>query len=104
MILAGVADVKIQNQLQVVTLGCGAVGDGVTWELREGAGPYDMTVEQLLQKQDKRDRTREYRVVAPFSGAWLPLPSQGCRVACNPPCTGRKMSMTLFRGTRPSGL
>ena len=82
----------------MVTLGCGAVGDGVTWELREGAGPYDMTVEQLLQKQDKRDRTREYRVVAPFSGAWLPLPSQGCRVACNPPCTGGQMSMTLYRG------
>ena len=80
----------------MVTLGCGAVGDGVTWELREGAGPYDMTVEQLLQKQDKRDRTREYRVVAPFSGAWLPLPSQGCRVACNPPCTGGLMSMTLY--------
>ena len=73
--------------------GVGAVGDGVSWELREGAGPYDMTVEQLLQKQDKRDRTREYRVVAPFSGAWLPLPSQGCRVACNPPCTGGQMAM-----------
>ena len=42
-----------------MTLGCGAVGDGVTYELREGAGQYDMTVEQLLQKQDKRDRTRD---------------------------------------------
>ena len=74
---------------QVVTLGCGAVGDGVTWELREGSGRYDMTVEQLLQKQDKRGRTRQYKIVAPFSGSWLPLASQGCRVACSPPCTGK---------------
>ena len=27
-----------------MTLGCGSVGDGVGWELREGAGEYDMTV------------------------------------------------------------
>ena len=77
-----------------MTFGCGAVGDGVTWELREGAaGQYDMTVEQLLQKQDKRDRTRQYRIVAPFSGSWFPLASQGCRVACSPPCTGKQIHL-----------
>ena len=43
--------------------------------------------EQILQKQDKRQRTREYRVVSAYSGSWFPMWSMGFRVACKPPCT-----------------
>jgi hypothetical protein len=44
-------------------------------------------VEQILQKHDKRERTREYKIVLPYSGSWFPLLSQGLRVTCRPPCT-----------------
>ncbi len=46
-------------------------------------------LEQLAQKRDKRERTREYRIVRPFGGSWCPIWSQGFRVACKPPCTGQ---------------
>ncbi len=44
-------------------------------------------MEQLIQKEDKRQRTREYRIVRPYSGSWLPVFSMGVRVGCRPPCT-----------------
>ena len=43
--------------------------------------------EQICQKQDKRDRTRQYKIVSHYSGSWFPLWSQGFRVACKPPCS-----------------
>lgn len=56
--------------------------------------------EQLRQKEDKRERTREYEIggkhcklpslycaaVSAYSGSWLPV-SQGLSVCCHPPCT-----------------
>ena len=69
----------------------------------QGCDQYTLTREQLRQKQDKRERTREYQVneachcvitccqcclqiVSSYSGYWFPL-SQGCGVCCHPPCT-----------------
>lgn len=63
------------------------VGDGHTWRLADGCDAYTLTVEQIAQKVDKRERTRSYRVMQAVSGAWLPLWSQGWRVATHPPCT-----------------
>ena len=76
-----------KNLFQVVRPGCFPIGDGIEYPLRDGCQKYDMTTEQILQKQDKRHRTREYKIVLPFAGSWLPLWSMGWRVACHPPCT-----------------
>ena len=78
---------KVPNLLQVLSPSCFAAGDGLEhWPLREGAGKYDLTREQIRQKADKRIRTRVYQVVTPYSGSWCPLWSMGFRVACSPPC------------------
>lgn len=62
-------------------------GDGVRWPLAAGCDAYTLTVEQIAQKADKRARTRTYRVVGRATGSWLPVWSQGWRVAAHPPCT-----------------
>ena len=91
----------------VLTWSCKPRGDGIDWELREGAGQYDLTVsqlkviggicrklfafclqiEQLKQKEEKRDRTRDYKIIKDYAGWWFPVLSFGLRVACRPPCT-----------------
>ena len=40
-----------------------------------------------MQKEDKRHRTREYKIVQDYNGSWVPLWSMGFRVGCHPPCT-----------------
>jgi len=77
---------RLENLRQVLRLSCKPVGDGIVWDVREGADQYSLTREQLRQKEDKRGRTREYTAVAGYSGAWFPL-SQGLGVCCHPPCT-----------------
>lgn len=74
------------NIRQVLNLGCRPSCDGIEWPLRAGAHKFDLTHEQILQKRDKRLRTREYRILLSFSGSWCPLWSMGFRVACQPPC------------------
>jgi len=74
------------NLRQVVGWSCTPSGDGIQWPLAEGATHYTLTREQLRQKEDKRGRTREYQIVVPYSGKWLPL-SQGLGVCTHPPCT-----------------
>ncbi len=44
-------------------------------------------MEQIRQKRNKRNRTKRYRIVNPFSGSWFPLWSLGLRVSCGLPCT-----------------
>lgn len=76
-----------KNLRQVLTLTCMPNGDGIDWQMRDGAHKYDLTIEQLEQKADKRQRTREYKIMRPYSGSWFPLWGQGFAVACRPPCT-----------------
>lgn len=76
-----------QNMKEVLTWSCIPVGNGIDWNLREGAHKYTLTAEQLDQKAEKRQRTREYQIVHSYSGAWVPIFSQGFGVACRPPCT-----------------
>eukprot|EP00092_Neocalanus_flemingeri_P024016 GFUD01026050.1.p1 GENE.GFUD01026050.1~~GFUD01026050.1.p1 ORF type:complete len:392 (-),score=118.92 GFUD01026050.1:316-1491(-) len=77
---------RMANLQQVVTWSCVPVGDGITWEVVEGTDQYTLTREQLKQKEDKRERTREYQIIMNYGGAWFPL-SQGVAVCCHPPCT-----------------
>jgi len=74
------------NWRQVVGLSCRPSTDGIVWPVVEGCDQYTLTREQLKQKEDKRERTREYQIVRSYSGAWFPL-SQGLSVCCRPPCT-----------------
>jgi len=46
-----------------------------------------LQIEQIEQKAEKRQRTKEYEIIKDFSGSWLPLFSYGLRVASHPPCT-----------------
>lgn len=77
---------RLANLWQVVTLSCKPPGDGITWPVVQGTDQYTLTREQLMQKEEKRGRTREYRIILSYSGAWFPL-SQGLGVCCHPPCT-----------------
>ena len=58
----------------------------MTWEVVEGTDQYTLTREQLIQKAEKRERTEEYQIIIPCSGAWFSL-SQGVTVCCHSPCT-----------------
>ncbi|XP_063360623.1 palmitoyltransferase ZDHHC6 [Cydia amplana] len=64
----------------------GHLYDGLTWPVKEGCGQYDLTLEQLAQKADKRVRSRLYTAVANYSGRWVPLFSRP-RAALAAPCT-----------------
>jgi len=77
---------RLANLQQVVTRSCKPPGDGITWPVVEGTDQYTLTREQLMQKEDKRGRTREYQITMKYSGAWFPL-SHGLGVCCHPPCT-----------------
>ncbi|XP_078658885.1 palmitoyltransferase ZDHHC6-like [Branchiostoma floridae x Branchiostoma belcheri] len=61
-------------------------GDGITWPVVEGCDQYTLTVEQLLQKEDKRNRSVEFAIVDNYSGSWFPI-TKGIRVCCCIPCT-----------------
>lgn len=75
-----------ENISQVLTWSHDYVGDGITWPVFEGCGKYDLTVEQLEQKDIKRDRTLIYKVIKPYTGTWFPL-KFGFRVFCDIPCS-----------------
>jgi len=77
---------RLANLRQVIGWSCLPAGDGVEWPVVAGTDQYTLTREQLRQKEDKRERTREYEIVSAYSGSWLPV-SQGLSVCCHPPCT-----------------
>ena len=53
---------RLENFKQVLGFSCQPDSDGITWPVREGCDQYSLTREQLRQKEDKRERTREYQV------------------------------------------
>ncbi|XP_038223002.1 palmitoyltransferase ZDHHC6 [Zerene cesonia] len=63
-----------------------ALGDGLTWQVVEGAGPYDLTMEQKAQKVDKQLRSRLFTASSEYSGRWVPILSRP-RAAFAAPCT-----------------
>ncbi|XP_005104338.1 palmitoyltransferase ZDHHC6 isoform X2 [Aplysia californica] len=60
--------------------------NGFTWDVVQDCHQYTLTVEQLIQKQDKRDRTIEFVITENYSGALCPV-SKGLRIGCCVPCT-----------------
>lgn len=62
------------------------IGDGFTWPIRADADEYALTVEQLEQKQEKRQRTVRYEVVKPFKGSFITL-RYGFRTCICIPCS-----------------
>ena len=51
------------NLKQVLGVSCAPSGNGIEWTVVPGCDQYTLTREQLKQKQDKRERTREYQVI-----------------------------------------
>ncbi|EDS42292.1 conserved hypothetical protein [Culex quinquefasciatus] len=78
---------KWKNIMQVASLTCSPIGNGVEWAIAEGCDQFTLTREQLKQKSEKRARTRTYSINRSVSGSWVPLWSQGCRVCLSPPLT-----------------
>lgn len=78
------------NALQVINWSLTPKGDGINWQIREGCHQYTFTVglnmnsffsfssthyflkqiEQIKQKEFKRERSLEYSVVRDYSGKW----------------------------------
>ncbi|XP_067673599.1 palmitoyltransferase ZDHHC6-like [Haliotis asinina] len=75
-----------ENLRQVFTFTGKPVSDGITWDVVEGCDQYTLTVEQIKQKAQKRERTLLYVITEPYSGAMFPI-TKGCRVLCFVPCT-----------------
>ena len=74
----------VRNLGQVLTWSLWPVGNGVEWEVVEGADQYSLTREQMVQKAEKRERARKYVITQYCSGAWISL-SHGISVCCNMP-------------------
>ncbi|XP_013391587.1 palmitoyltransferase ZDHHC6-like [Lingula anatina] len=94
-----------KNFFQVFSWSGFPVSDGIWWEVREGCDQYTLTVEQLKQKEEKRERALPYVIVEDYAGSIFPI-SKGCRVCCSPPCSdepripvriGDKISVTRWR-------
>ncbi|CAM6000134.1 unnamed protein product, partial [Sphagnum balticum] len=64
---------------------CDPTNNGLTWPVVEGCDQYTLTVEQLIQKEEKRSRACQYKVITIYNGRWFPLFSQGCRVCISLP-------------------
>ncbi|XP_074647885.1 palmitoyltransferase ZDHHC6-like [Tubulanus polymorphus] len=75
-----------RNLRQVFTWSGYPVSDGFTWDVKEGCNQYTLTIEQMRQKEDKKDRSIEYTIIEDYSGRWCPI-TKGCRVICCPPFT-----------------
>nr|CDS27748.1 zinc finger DHHC type containing 6 [Hymenolepis microstoma] len=75
------------NLRQVLSLSGNPVGDGYVWPLRPGCGTYDLTVEQLQQKDRKLKSSVLLLIKRPYSGSIVPV-TFGCRTLCCPPCSG----------------
>ena len=81
---------RYENFKLVVGWSCSPTGDGIDWplvevntgclkrrtlsrQLLQGCDQYTLTREQLMQKEQKRERTREYQIIKSYSGYWFPL-------------------------------
>lgn len=75
-----------RNTKQVLNFSGSPIGNGVHWEVVDGCDQYTLTKEQLLQKAEKRKRTKLYHIIRAASGAWVPI-CQGFRVFLTLPCS-----------------
>lgn len=75
-----------QNIKQVFNFRKANQTDGITWEVRKGCAEYDLTVEQLEQKELKKLRKKPFKVIKKYSGAIFPLVNGFC-TCLRPPCS-----------------
>ena len=97
---------KLKNITQVINWRCRPVGNGYTWEVVKGCNQYTLTIEQLQQKREKRDRLVRYDAVLRYSGYWIPC-TQGICTCLHLPCTDEPRvalrpgdKMMVSRGTK----
>ncbi|KPJ11805.1 putative palmitoyltransferase ZDHHC6 [Papilio machaon] len=76
--------------------------DGLHWPLRIGCGQYDLTMEQIAQKEEKRQRSRLFVAAEGYGGQWVPL--RRPRAALSAPCSAEpRLTLRpgdLIRATR----
>ncbi|KAK7501478.1 hypothetical protein BaRGS_00007282 [Batillaria attramentaria] len=87
-----------RNLKEVFTWTGRPVSDGFTWNVVEGCDQYTLTLEQIKQKAEKRERTMQCTIVEAYSGRLFPC-SKGLKVACCIPCTDEPR-ITLKPGDR----
>ncbi|RWS28645.1 putative palmitoyltransferase ZDHHC6-like protein [Leptotrombidium deliense] len=63
------------------------LGNGIDWPVVDGCDKYSLTIEQLVQKSEKRTRMRYFQAICDYNGSWFPLLSQGFRTTCKLPIT-----------------
>lgn len=63
---------KKKNLSQVINWNCKPVGDGYTWPVVKGCSQYTLTIEQIQQKLEKKERLVMYSIDKSYSGHWLP--------------------------------
>nr|XP_006825384.1 PREDICTED: palmitoyltransferase ZDHHC6-like isoform X3 [Saccoglossus kowalevskii] len=71
-------------------------GDGITWPVVNGCNQYTLTIEQLQQKEEKRNRTMELTISENYSGSVFPI-TKGCKTCITAPCTDEPR-ITLYKG------
>ena len=73
-------DLGVWNNFKCFLIG----GNGYDWPIRPGASKYALTVEQKRQKEAKRERSLDFKVVRGYSGSCFPV-TFGIRVLFNLP-------------------
>jgi len=61
------------NLKQILFTGDDYLGDGITWPVFEDCDQYTLTVEQLEQKDLKRENIITFKAHTEYNGAWFPL-------------------------------
>ncbi|XP_070544515.1 palmitoyltransferase ZDHHC6-like [Ptychodera flava] len=75
-----------RNLKEIFTLEGLPSGDGITWPVVDGCNQYTLTVEQLVQKEEKRNRTMELTAFENYSGYVFPI-TKGFYTCISVPCT-----------------
>ncbi|KAF6032947.1 ZDHHC6 [Bugula neritina] len=58
--------------------------NGFYWDVKEGCTQFDLTIEQKLQKADKKARSLEYVGIKNYSGSFFPITHGPCVCCCFP--------------------
>jgi len=74
------------NVKQVMIWSADYIGDGITWPVVEGCDQYTLTVEQIEQKEIKRENVVVFDVTEAYSGSFFPC-KYGSRVCWDAPWT-----------------
>lgn len=62
------------------------IGNGIKWNVNEFSNQYSLTVEQLLQKEEKRIHSVKYNVIKSYNGSYCAI-KHGIKAACCFPWT-----------------